>query len=54
MNTFENWAVIWGVQNAWEGRKTYQRTRSPENVWTPPNELLVCSAVDFCTGKTEH
>ena len=36
------------------GRKTYQRTRSPENFWTPPKELLVCSAVDFCTGKTEH
>ena len=33
------------------GRKTYQRTRSPENFWTPPKELLVCSVVDFCTGK---
>ena len=36
------------------GRKTYQRTRSPENFWTPPKELLVCSVVDSCTGKTEH
>ena len=36
------------------GWKTYQRTRSPENFWTPPKELLVCSVVDFCTGKTEH
>ena len=36
------------------GRKTYQRTRSPENFWTPPKELLVCSVVDFCTGKTER
>ena len=36
------------------GRKTYQRTRSPENFWTPPKELLFCSVVDFCTGKTEH
>ena len=31
------------------GGKTYQRTRSPENFWTPPKELLVCSVVDFCT-----
>ena len=23
------------------GRKTYQRTRSPENFWTPPKELLL-------------
>ena len=36
------------------GRKTYQRTRSPENFWTPPKELLVCSVVDFCMGKAEH
>ena len=36
------------------GRKTYQRTRSPENFWSPPKELLVCSVVDFCIGKTEH
>ena len=36
------------------GRKTYHRTRSPENFWTPPKELLVYSVVDFCTGKTEH
>ena len=36
------------------GRKTYQRTRFPENSWTPPKELLVCSVVDFCTGKTER
>ena len=36
------------------GRKTYQRTRCPENFWTPPKELLLCSVVDFCTGKTEH
>ena len=35
------------------GWKTYQRTRSPKNFWTPPKELLVCSVVDFCTGKTE-
>ena len=35
------------------GWKTYQRTRSPENFWTPPKELLVCSVVVFCTGKTE-
>ena len=34
------------------GRKTYQRT--PEKFWTPPKELLVCSAVNFCTGKTEQ
>ena len=34
------------------GRKTYQRKRSPENFWTPPKELLVCSVVDFCTGKS--
>ena len=33
------------------GRKTYQRKRSPENFWTPPKELLVCSVLDFCTGK---
>ena len=36
------------------GRKTYQTMRSPENFWTPPKELLVCSVVDSCTGKTEH
>ena len=36
------------------GRKTYQTTRSPENFWTPPKELLVCSVVDSCAGKTEH
>ena len=36
------------------GRKSTRRTRSPENFWTPPKELLVCSVVDFCTGKTEH
>ena len=36
------------------GSKTYQRTRSPEHVWTPPKELLVCSVMDFCTGKTKH
>ena len=36
------------------GRKTYQRTRPPEKFWTPPKELLVCSVVDFCTGKTEE
>ena len=41
------------VQNVW-GRKTYQRTRSPENFWTPPTELLFCSVLDFCTVKTEH
>ena len=29
----------------------YQRTRSPENFWTLPKELLVCSVVDFCAGK---
>ena len=28
-----------------------ERTRSPENFWTPPKELLVCSVVDFCTQK---
>ena len=33
------------------GRKTYQRTRSPENFWTPPKERLVCSVVAFCTRK---
>ena len=42
-----------GVQT-YGGRKTYQRTRSPENFWTLRKELLVCSVVDFCTGKTEH
>ena len=36
------------------GRKTYQRTYPPEKFWTPPKELLVCSVVDFCTGKTEQ
>ena len=37
------------------GRKTYQRTPSPENVWTPPKELLGCSVVEiFVQGKTEH
>ena len=36
--------------------KTYggRKTRSPENFWTPPKELLVCSFVDFYTAKTEH
>ena len=34
--------------------ETYQRTRSAENFWTPPKELLVCSVVEFCTGKTEQ
>ena len=33
------------------GRKMYQRTRPPEKIWTPPKQLLVCSVVDFCTGK---
>ena len=33
------------------GRKTYQRTRSPENFWTPPKKLLVCSVVDFVQEK---
>ena len=45
---------IWGVQNVWGGGKRTRRTRSPENFWIPPKELLFCSVVDFCTGKTEH
>ena len=38
-----------GVQNVCGGGGggTYQRTRSPENFWTPPKELLVCSVGDF-------
>ena len=36
------------------GRTTYQRTRPPQKIWTPPKEPLVCSIVDFCTGKTEQ
>ena len=36
------------------GRKRYQRTRPPEKFWTPPKELVFCSVVDFCTGKTEQ
>ena len=28
------------VQNAYGGRKTYQRTRSPENFWTPPKDAF--------------
>ena len=41
-----------GAKRMGGGNRT--RTRSPENVWTPPKELLVCSVVDFCTGKTQH
>ena len=48
------WAVIWGGAKRMGGGKTYQRTRSPENFWAPPKELLVRSVVDFCTGKTER
>ena len=48
------WHRDMGGCKTYGGRKTYQRTRSPENFWTPPKELLVCSVVDFCTGKTEH
>ena len=36
------------------GRKTYQRTRPPEKFWTPAKQLLVCSVVDSCRGKTEQ
>ena len=42
-----------GGCKTYRGRKTYQRTRSPEKFWTPPKEPLVCSVVDSCTGKTE-
>ena len=35
------------------GKRTRERAL-PKIVWTPPKELLVCSVVDFCTGKTEH
>ena len=51
-----NWSLgcDMGGCKTYGGRKTYQRTRSPENCWTPPKELLVCSVVDFCTGKTWH
>ena len=48
------WAVIWGGCKTYGGRKTYQRTHSPGMFWTPPKVVLVCSVVDFCTGKTEH
>ena len=43
-----------GGYKTYGGRKMYQRTRSPENFWPPPKELLACSTVDSCTGKTEH
>ena len=35
------WTMICGVQNVWGGGEMYQRTRSPENFWTSPKELLV-------------
>ena len=48
------WKVKWGGCKTYGGRTMYQRTHSPENFWTPPKELLACSVVEFCTGKTEH
>ena len=33
------------------GRKTYQRTRSPENFWSLPKELLFCFVMDFLYRK---
>ena len=49
------WAVIWGggVQNAWGEEHVPENTLS-RKFWTPPKELLVCSVMDSCTGKTEH
>ena len=45
------WAVIWGG-----AKRMGEEENVPENdnFWTPPKELLVCSVVDFCTGKTKH
>ena len=50
--TREDWAVIWGGAKRMGGMTTYQRTRSPENFWTPPKELLVCSVGGFLYWKT--
>ena len=47
-------ATDMGECKTYGGKKTCQRTRSPENFWAPPKELLVYSVVDFCTGKTEY
>ena len=48
----EHWAVIWGgVQNVWGGGKRTRERALPENVWTPPKKLLVCSVVDFLYRK---
>ena len=36
------------------GEEDVPEKRSPENFGPLQKELLVCSVVDFCTGKTEH
>ena len=47
------WAVIWGGAKRM-GEETHRTTHPPEKFRTPPKELLVCSVIDFCTGKTEQ
>ena len=68
--SYSNWAVqIWvglelaekvgpwygGVAKRMGGRKTYQRTRSPEYFWTPPKRASVLLwRGEFVQEKTEH
>ena len=47
------WAVIWGGAKRMGGGKPTRERALPEKFWTPPKKLLVCSVVDFCTGKKQ-
>ena len=45
------WAVIWGGAKLMGiGKRTRERAL-PKTFGPPPKQLLVCSVVDFCTGK---
>ena len=49
-----NWAMIWrGAKRMRVGKRTREHSL-PKNFGSPPKELLACSNVDFCTGKTEQ
>ena len=56
---YTNFKVVWGndmgggAKRMGGGKRTRERTL-PKISWTHPKGLLVCSVVDFCTGKTEQ
>ena len=47
------WVLGRSLCKTYGGGNVPERTL-PKNFWTPPTELLVCSVVDFSTGKTEQ